>query len=687
MSYRLGIDVGGTFTDFVATDGDHPFKGKVPTVRGDESVSVLQAVDAAAAHYGLTRPDLLADMELIVLGTTVVTNTMLEYNGCKTGLITTEGFRDVIELRRGYRESLFDLSLPAPHPIVPRRFRVGVPERIDENGLIVKALDEEAVRQTLREFGEAGVEAIAVMLLFSFVNPEHERRVKEIAAEELPDVFVTLSSDVLPQIREFERVSTTVVNAYTSPQLKEYLNKLEGSLRDAGLAGSLLIMQSNGGVMDVAYSGDHGVDAVLSGPAGGVVAATRLGEQSGYRNVITADMGGTSYDVCLIHDGRPEVATDQWLSRYRIAVPLIDVHTIGSGGGSVAWVDSAGALRVGPESAGAFPGPACYGRGGERPTITDANVVLGYIEPSFFVGGAIELDVEAARSAIEEHVAKPLGMSIEEAAVGISRIANHAMSDALRFVSVSRGRDPRDYALMAFGGGGAISAGVQALDVGIKTILVPKNASVLSAQGGLMADFKVSRIRTVLQNSEKLELDLLSDVLVGMQDEAEGLLDKAGSTLGVQVDRFLDIRYPGQVQEVIVPLKSRTRRITKVNLSRAIRDFHDLHHQLYKFSRPGEPVEIVSARLELTGEREPVVRKALPFDGESSDAALVGERTVYFESLGFNDTRVYDGSKLKPGNLILGPAVIHEPDTTIVVLPNQEAVLDQFETYVIEVVE
>jgi len=323
MSYRLGIDVGGTFTDFVATDGDHPFKGKVPTVRGDESVSVLQAVDAAAAHYGLTRPDLLADMELIVLGTTVVTNTMLEYNGCKTGLITTEGFRDVIELRRGYRESLFDLSLPAPHPIVPRRFRVGVPERTDENGLIVKALDEEAVRQTLREFGEAGVEAIAVMLLFSFVNPEHERRVKEIAAEELPDVFVTLSSDVLPQIREFERVSTTVVNAYTSPQLKEYLNKLEGSLRDAGLAGSLLIMQSNGGVMDVAYSGDHGVDAVLSGPAGGVVAATRLGEQSGYRNVITADMGGTSYDVCLIHDGRPEVATDQRLNP--LQSPLLQI--------------------------------------------------------------------------------------------------------------------------------------------------------------------------------------------------------------------------------------------------------------------------------------------------------------------------------------------------------------------------
>jgi len=278
-------------------------------------------------------------------------------------------------------------------------------------------------------------------------------------------------------------------------------------------------------------------------------------------------------------------------------------------------------------------------------------------------------------------------MTLEEAAVGISRIANHAMSDALRFVSVSRGRDPRDYALMAFGGGGAISAGVQALDVGIKTILVPKNASVLSAYGGLMSDFKVSKIRSVLQSSETVELERLGDIVATMQSEAEGLLDKAGSTRGVQVDRFLDIRYVGQVQEVIVPLKSRTRRITKVNLARAIRDFHDLHRHLYKFSRPEEPVEIVSARLELTGEREPIVRKPLPFDGESPDEALAGSRRVYFESIGFHDTRVYDGSRLKPGNLIPGPAVIHEPDTTIVVLPNQEAMLDQFETYVIEVVE
>lgn len=686
MSYQLGIDVGGTFTDFVAASPSGQFKGKVPTRPGDEATSVLEAVAAVAKHFGNDVAGQLAETDQIVLGTTVVTNTMLEYNGVKTGVITTEGFRDLIELRRGYKESLVDLSLAAPVPIVPRRLRKGVKERIDSDGVVVEPLDEVSVRTAVQELRDAGVESIAVCLFFSFKSDVHERRVAEIIAEEHPDCFVSLSCDVLPQIREFERLSTTMVNAYTSPKLARYLQKLEERLHEGGFVGSLLVMQSNGGVMDVGFSRQRGVDAVLSGPAGGVVAAMRLGENSGYQNIITADMGGTSYDVCLIHDGKPEVGVDQWISRYRIAVPLLDIHTIGAGGGSIAWVDSGGALRIGPESAGAYPGPACYGRGGTRPTITDANLVLGYMDADRFLPG-MALDAEAARRAVQEHVAEPLGISTVNAAAGIARIANNAMANALRYVSISRGRDPRDYALMAFGGAGAISAGVQAADVGIKTILVPRSASVLSALGGLMSDFKVSKIQSFIANSADVDIDALNDVFAKMYDEADRLLNDAGVGDDVNLQRYLDVHYDGQVQEVIVPLRSRTRRITAVNLARAMRDFHEMHEQLYAFNRPSEAPQIVSARLELVGVRERLDLPSKHFGRETAEHAQIGTREVYFEKLGFIKTPIYDGSLLESGNLVTGPAVIHEPDTTIVVNPNQEAMLDQQDMYVIEVVQ
>ena len=378
MSYRIGIDVGGTFTDFVAVNTDQQmYSGKTPTIAADEAASVFGGLEQIAAHFDISLQTLLAETDPIVLGTTVVTNTMLEFAGANIGLITTKGFRDVIELRRGYKESLFDIRLPPPHPIVERGTRLGVTERIDASGRIVTPLDEAEVHTALDHLRGVGVEAVAVCLLFSFVNPVHERRVRDIIHEIDPNLFVTLSSDVLPQVREFERVSTTVVNAYTSPKLRAYLEQLSARLEAQGFRGGLFLMQSNGGMMDIGFAREHGVDAVLSGPSGGVVAATFLGEQSGYKNIITADMGGTSYDVCLIKDSTPEVGVDNWISRYRVAVPLIDIHTSGAGGGSIAWLDDAGALRVGPRSAGAQPGPACYGRGGTEPTVTDADLVLG----------------------------------------------------------------------------------------------------------------------------------------------------------------------------------------------------------------------------------------------------------------------------------------------------------------------
>ncbi|QEH79249.1 hydantoinase/oxoprolinase family protein [Sphingomonas sp. C8-2] len=685
MSYTIALDVGGTFTDVVATDETTVFTGKVSSRPHDEANAVLDAVQIVADHYGRKREELLEETRFLILGTTVVTNAMLEYRGTPTGLITTRGFRDIIELRRGYRESLFDFSLQAPHPIVRRRFRKGVTERVDFVGNVVTPLDEEEVRQAVRELRAAGIESIAVCLLFSFVNDVHERRIAEIIAEEHPDCFVTLSCDVLPQIREFERVSTTVVNAYTSPLLKKYLRKLDDGLRSFGFSGELVVVQSNGGIMNVAYSAEHGVDAVLSGPAGGVVAAVALGERSGYRNIITADMGGTSYDVCLINDGKPEVGVDNWISRYRVAVPLVDIHTIGAGGGSIAWVDEVGALRVGPESAGASPGPACYGRGGTRPTLTDANLMLGYMDPKRFMGGKMALDRDAAEAAMAKHIGEPLGITALEAAIGVNRIANSGFSNALRHVSVKRGRDPRDFALMAFGGGGAIHAGVQAMDLGIKTILVPRNAPVLSAFGGMVADFKVSRVKSYVRSVEAVDFDDLTRTFAELQEEAEKLLPAAAST---KLERYIDVRYEGQTHEVIVPLHTRTRKISPISLARAVHDFHDLHEQLYAYKQLHQPVQIVSIRLELTGLRnmESIITPR-KFGSDDAASALVGSRPVYFERAnGFVETPVYDGALIEPGNVITGPAVIHEPGTTIVVCHGQEAMLDQYDTYVIEVV-
>lgn len=683
--FTIGIDVGGTFTDYVADDGTAVVKGKVPSRPGDEATSVLEALAALGAGAGMDLDRYLTSIDSIVLGTTVVLNTMLEFDGARTGLIANEGFRDVIELRRGHKESQVDLSLPAPTALIPRRLRRTVGGRLDFEGVEVEPLDESAVREQLAFLLEEGIESLAVCLLFSFVDPSHERRIAAIAAEMAPELVVSLSSDVLPQIREFERLSTTIVNAYTSPKLKSYLERLERRLRDEGFGGTLLVLQSNGGVMDVSYSKARGVDSVFSGPSGGVVAATRIAAASGYSNIITADMGGTSYDVCLVHDGEPQLGVDQWVGRYRVAVPLLDIHTVGAGGGSLAHVDDAQGLHVGPESARAFPGPACYGRGGERPTVTDANLVLGYIDPDRPLAGGLEVDEEAARRAIDTHVGRALGLSTEDAAVAIFRIANSDMANALRFISVSRGRDPRDYALVAFGGAGAIHASVQAAELNMATVLVPRSASVLSATGALMADFKVSLVQSLLVDWDNLDLDELNRRLLAMQGEAEGLLNAGDAPGEVTVMRHLDMRYAGQVQEVIVPVRSRTRRITPVNLTRTLRDFHDLHESLYAFKRPGFPTQVVSLRVDVIAARPRAAMTVSPFADESPAPAHIGRRRAYFEDGGFQSADIFDGTLLQPGNLIPGPAIIHEADTTLVVAAGQEAMLDQHDLYVIEI--
>lgn len=689
-SYNLGIDVGGTFTDLVCADeAGHTETEKVLSTAENQALGVLTGIDKLAIKYGTHSADLLGQITVIVHGTTVATNTMLEYNGANTGLITTAGFRDIIEIRRNYKEAAFDIRLPAPYPIVPRRRRLGVTERIDAAGNIIKPLAEDEVREAVQRLVAMQVEAIAVCYLFSFLNPVHELRTREIIRETLPDVYVALSSEVLPQVREFERLSTTLVDAYVTPRLRRYLQRLEIELRQRGFRGEIFIMHGNGGVVGVEQASHHGVQALLSGPASGVVAGAYLGQSSGFRNVITIDMGGTSFDVCLVQDGRPKIGTDQWMSRYRVAVPFIDIHTIGAGGGSIAWVDEGGALRVGPQSARAHPGPACYGFGGQEPTVTDADVVLGYINPDSFLGGEMHLDAAAARHAILSKVAEPLGMNLLEAASGIFRIVNNGMSNSVRQVSLAKGYDPRDFALTAFGGAGAIHAGALVDALGIRTILVPKStAPVLCALGDLLSDLRVSRVRSFYARGSTVDLALLNEQFQRMRAEAEEALGTQRSQLQQIVSQLsLEMRYVGQTHEVTVPISTHNGLVSAAEVTTTIHGFHDLHKQLYTFNKPEDEVEILSVHLDLIGVRTKPVLQTSPRQGANPHAAHKGKRPVYSPlAQDYVDTDIYEGDRMTAGNVIDGPAVIEEKATSIVIFPGQQALLNEYLTYVIEVI-
>lgn len=680
----LGVDVGGTFTDLVAmAESGQLVTTKTPSTP-DQSDGVANGIAKIAEKVGMEVSEFLSRCPLIVHGTTVATNTLLEYDGAKVGLLTTQGFRDEIEFRRAYKESVFSVRLQAPHQIVPRRYRIGIPERLSHTGEVITPLDEEEVRQAVRKLVDEGIEAIAVCFLFSFVNPQHELRVKEIIQEEAPQLFVSLSYEVLPQIREFERVSTTVVNAYTGPALQSYLNHLEARLREQNFKGELFVMQSNGGVQNVVQSGKFAVGCLLSGPAGGVTAASFIGQRAGYPNLITIDMGGTSYDVSVIEQLQPTVTTENWISRYRVALPMMDIHTIGSGGGSIAWIDSGGALQVGPKSAGSNPGPACYGRGGTEPTVTDVNVMLGYINPDNFLGGEMKLDLSLAEEAIRTHIAEPLGISTIEAALAISRIVNSNMSNAIQYVTTQRGFDPRQFALLAVGGAGALHAGKQAEDLRINTVIVPSLAPVFSALGDVAANLKVTELRTHFEEVEKVDLEKVNVDFEEMEKIAREKLGGQNVTEKFEVRKYLDLRYKGEVHEVTVPVRSRTRRITALNLEATLNDFHELHERLYAHKDPSQEVEILNLRMDLIGVREQLRFDEEAFDKEDPTNAKTGERTMYFDKDPVQ-APVYNGALLNPGNLIVGPAVIEQWGTTIVVYPGHEALIDAYRNCVIEV--
>lgn len=692
MGYKIGIDVGGTFTDLVYTDDGGSIRVvKTPSTPENQAIGVLEGLRRIASAENKDIKELLSDTELIIHGTTVATNTMLEFNGAKTGLITTKGCRDDIEIRRGIKERIFNPRYPGPIPIARRRHRLTVDERIDRKGNVLTALNEEEVTESVRKLKDAGIESIGVCLFFGFLNSAHEKKIAEIINKEHPDAFISLSHEVLPQIREFERVSTTLVNAYTGPKLKKYLETLQDELKKSGFKSHFFVMLSNGGIMNSAYVGAYAVYSLLSGPAGGVVACSQLiGELCDEPNQITIDMGGTSYDVSLIRNGKPTVTTDYWVSRYRVAVPMLDIHTIGAGGGSIAWVDKGGALQVGPQSAGADPGPACYGRGGTEPTVTDANLLLGFLDPENFLGGEMKLDVAAAERAVEEKVAKPMGMDTIHAANGIFRIVNNNMSNGVRFVSVQRGYDPRDFALVAFGGNGATHAGVQARELGIRKVIVPRLATAFSARGLLNSNIAINKMRTYIARSDDYDLDKINSLLVEMREEAQKDLpdqngDLSGFTGKIQHNYYMDMHYKGETHEITAPLGSAEGKVRAEDMAGAIQAFHSAHKSLHTFSNPDDPVLFMNLRLEMVVHMENPPTPKLEISGNDPSVALRATRNVYFdEKGGFVETPIYDGTLTRCGNIMTGPCVIEEPATTIVVYPGQIARLTEMDNYEIE---
>jgi N-methylhydantoinase A len=678
--YEVGIDVGGTFTDVVVSGPERLVYLKVPTPSRGQAESVREGLEQAADRLGLSLADLLARTDRIVHGTTIATNMMIEGTGSRVGFLTTAGFRDELEYRRGLKEAVYDPTLPPPRPLVRRRDRATVAERIGADGEVVTPLDEDALRSRIRELRSSGCEALAIGFLFSFLEPVHERRAREIAEEEWPGVYLSVSSEVLPQVREYERFSTTAVNAYVGPGTTRYLERLEGDLRRAGFRGEFLVILSSGGVIDGQFASRRAASLLLSGPAGGVLAANELlAKRTSHRDLITIDMGGTSYDVCLIADARPHITASTFVERHAVALPMFAIHTIGAGGGSIARVDRGGVLRVGPESAGATPGPACYGRGGREPTVTDANLVLGYLNPAATFGGSVKLDTEKARAAVLDRIAQPLGLPLEEAAFGILRMINAHMTSGIRVVSVQQGHDPRDFSLVAFGGNGAVHAGRQAEELEIGTVLVPRMAGALSAWGALRAEAQVDHLATWVGRCDSADGVALGRVFADLRARGARTLSDADAVH----EGFLACHYAGQTSEIWVPVAVSGDTVSREALAEVEERFHRAHEHERSFAKREEEVHIIGVKVTSRRSRAEVHSIVDEVSESASDLPRPdASRPVWFDSdSGWTPTPIHRGEALEPGARIEGPAIVEEPDTTIVVYPGWKCRLDGSQVY------
>ncbi len=684
MRVHIGIDTGGTFTDVIAfREADGRIVAlKVPSTPQNPAEAFIAGVRAALEELGASP----GDVAFLAHGTTVATNALLEGKGARTGLITTEGFRDVYEIRRLNRsfEDLYNIFWTKPTPLVPRYLRKEVRERVNVDGVAVVSLDADGVRDAAAALGEEGVESVAVCFLHSYLNPEHERQAAAIIREVLPGVSISLSHEVNPEYREYERTSTTIVNAFVAPIIERYLADLERRLAETGVSAALHVMHSGGAAQTGRAARSRPITTILSGPAAGVIGAEALGREIGVSDLITLDMGGTSTDVALLRQGKPTLASESELAGEVIRAAMLDITTIGAGGGSIAWADEGGRLKVGPQSAGADPGPACYGRGGTQPTVTDANLVLGYLGTDAFLGGRMRLDRAAAEAAIDR-LAAELGLSRLETAHGIFRIANANMLRAIRLVSVERGLDPRRFALLAFGGAGPVHAAALAAELDIPRVIVPRNPGNFSAFGLLVADLSRDAVRTQLTPLRPEALDGIRQVYVDLEAQlTEQFVADDFDPGQVVFRRSVDARYVGQAYEVNVTVPVGL--LAPSDVGALEEAFHAAHAERYGHSAPGEPVELVNFRAIAT---VPTAKPAFPrLERTDSDgaAARIGERPAWFDGSGDPVlTPVLDRDQLDAGVVLTGPAIIEEPGATTVLLPGQRAEVDDLGNIVIAV--
>lgn len=683
--FRVGVDIGGTFTDFTVVDDRGAITlYKEPTTPDEPTRAIERGLAAVAERMGLSQVELLDRTRLFVHGTTIATNQVIQRNGPVVGLLCTEGFRDVLYLRDGFKPERFNIRLAHPREFVDRALRLGVPGRIGPDGAVRTPLDEDAVRAAAASFREQGVQAVAVAFLWSIVNPAHEQRAAELLAEELPGVHVLTSAEVLPEIREWERTSATVLSAYIAPGIDEYLRRLERILADAGLERRALIMQINGGCAAVEEILDRPVYALGSGPAAAPSAALHDALPLGIRDLITVDMGGTSFDVALIRDGRPAMSRSIQVDMQPIGVTAVDVHSIAAGGGSIAHVDDGGMLAVGPRSAGAVPGPACYGAGGERPTVTDANVVLGYLDPETFLGGRRRLDAEQAHAAVERDVATPLGLDVVEAAAGIIRVVTENMVSAIRAVSIERGIDPRGYTLVCGGGAGGLHVARLARELGMAQVLIPRAAGTLCSFGMTVTDVRHDHVRPLHATSETVDHGRLDALFGELEQEARESLARDGFTPEqIVLEREVDARYQGQVYELTVPVPA-SARFGPEEVAAIAAGFHEEHRRQFTYSRPEMAVEFLHWRVVAAG-RIPAARPPVATPQESV-AETTGTRAAYVPEQGaMAQVAVIAAEALVPGAVAEGPAVIASDTTTVLLNPGDRLTVMHDGTLVIDV--
>jgi N-methylhydantoinase A len=667
---RLGIDTGGTFTDIVTIDEDGTIRlAKVPSSLPGDPSGIIAGIDREVGR--------MDEVDVFIHGTTMATNALIEKKGARCALIGTDGFRDLLEIRRANRpkEGMLDISWDPPPVLIPRRYRFTVRERIGYRGEVLTPLDEDDVRAVLRRCKANGIEAIAVSLLNSFKNPAHELRIGELVAEELPGAYTTLSHRLAPVVREFERTATVAANVFVGPYMESYLSQLAGACAERGLAGELLIMQSHGGVMSAPHASLTPVRAARSGPIAGVIAAARIGAEIGVRDLVSFDMGGTSCDISVVRAGQP-VITDESQIEFGLPVvfPSVLIETIGAGGGSIAWIDSNGRLRSGPTSAGAIPGPACYGRGGTEPTTTDAHVVLGTLGERSLLGGEMELDVRAAHDAVEQ-LARALGEDTLATAAGIVRVANSIMEQGVRRMTLEQGHDPRDLALVPFGGAGPLHAAAIARALHIPEIVVPAMPGVTSALGLLFADLRHDHIQTFGVPVPLVDPQAVEEALATGTDEVRSRLEAEGVDHGrIAIEHTLNMKYAGGIEPQAMPMPVKLDGgVDHGWLEEVVARFHTAHRERFNYSVPSYPVEIESVRVEGIGSIEtPPLRFAA-----GSGAGAESTRTVLFADEGRSlETRVYQRAALEPGASLEGPAIVEQFDATTAIEPGMTAVVD-----------